>query len=114
MMELAMNTNTAETTIGISNDNTGVMGTPHGNRDPGAGNLRMLIDCERACIDGHPDDGVDAEGVECVDLLAGGDAAGCRNLALGRLGYRLDCRHVGALHQALFVDMRIEELLTVT
>jgi hypothetical protein len=26
MMELAMNTNTAETTIGISNDSTGTMG----------------------------------------------------------------------------------------
>ena len=46
------------------------------------------VERQRARVDRHADDGVDAEGVERVDLGARGDAAGGGQLALGGLARR--------------------------
>jgi hypothetical protein len=47
---------------------------------------QSLVEGERARVDRHADDRVDAEGVEGVDLFARRDAAGGGELSLRRLG----------------------------
>ena len=67
----------------------------------------------RACVNSHADDGVDADLVERVDLFARGDAAGGGDPPVRRVAHRADGVHVGPLHQALFVHVRVEKLADI-
>src|SRR5215831_17682012 len=60
---------------------------------------------QRARVDRHADDGVDAERVEVVDFLAGSNAAGCGHAARGRSSYGGNRFEAGAAHQAFGVDV---------
>ena len=61
-------------------------------------------------VNRHPHHGVHAKGVQLVDFLLGGDSAGGDDPPGGRIPNGLDGPHVGALHQALLVHVRVEEL----
>src|SRR5262245_1110042 len=73
--------------------------------------LRSTFEVQRSRVDGHADDGVDAEGVEVVDLILCGDPAGGRHAARRGAPDFEDRLHVGAAHQPFRIHMGIEELV---
>src|SRR4029450_6887343 len=134
MMELTMNTITAETTMGSQSDwsetamSTSLewLDTSSTPSPVGSGSTDRLIDpglpvpnrelrrlrgyVQQSCIDGHAHDGVDPQPVQLVDLCLGRNASSGRQLSFGRLRHTLDRGHVRALHEALFVHVRVEKL----
>ena len=71
---------------------------------------QLPIEPQLARVNGHADDGVDAGGIELIDLLPRGDAARGRDAPRGRLPDGHDRLHVSATHEPLGVHMCVEEL----
>src|SRR5262249_13651373 len=72
-----------------------------------------VVHAQRAGVDGHADDSVDAERVEIVDFLLRRDASGRRHPARGGVPESGDGGDVRALHQPFRVHVRVEELVAV-
>src|SRR5713226_1657593 len=74
---------------------------------------RRRVGIQRARVDGHTDDGVDAEGVEVVDLTLRADPPGRRHAARRRVPDRQDRLQVRPAHQPFGVDVGVEKLVAV-